>query len=276
MSKTRWPAGLWREPLVHFLLAGAFIFALYAWVGDDDQESGRIVVSLEQVEQLALVWQRTWNRPPTDEELQGLVRNYIKDEVYYREALKLGLDVNDQVIRRRLRQKLEFFAAESAVQELPSQEVLKEWFDENAQRYEAPPTYTFVQVYFAALDTSRMEEAETQLADGVFPSDLGDAIALPQEMDAATSNAVTRAFGEKFTDALASLPINEWSGPVVSGLGHHLVWLSASTPSRPVAFAEVRRQVERDWLGEERVKAEEAAYAAMSAQYEIEIEGQAE
>lgn len=276
MTKTRWPAGLWREPLVHFLLAGAFIFALYAWVGDDDRESGRIVVSVEQVEQLALVWQRTWNRPPTDEELQGLVRNYIKDEVYYREALKLGLDVNDQVIRRRLRQKLEFFATESAVQELPSQEVLKAWFGENAQRYEAPPTYTFEQVYFAELDAGRMEEVAAKLEEGVLPSEVGDTIALPQQMDAATSNAVTRVFGEKFTDALASLPVNEWSGPVESGLGHHLVRLSASTPSRPVAFTEVRRQVERDWLGEERVKAEEAAYAAMSAQYEIEIEGQAE
>lgn len=276
MSKMRWPSGLWREPLVHFLLAGAFIFALYAWVGDDDQESGRIVVSVEQVEQLALVWQRTWNRPPTDEELQGLVRNYIKDEVYYREALKLGLDVNDQVIRRRLRQKLEFFASESAAQELPSQEVLTAWFDQNAQRYEAPPTYTFIQVYFTALDAARMEEAAGQLASGVPVSELGDPIALPQQMDAATSNAVARVFGEKFTEALASLPANEWSGPVESGLGYHLVRLSASTPSRPVSFAEVRRQVERDWLGEERVKAEEAAYAAMSAQYEIEIEGQAE
>lgn len=276
MSDKRWTSGLWREPLVHFLLAGAFIFALYAWVGDDDQESGRIVVSLEQVEQLALVWQRTWSRPPTDEELQGLVRNYIKDEVYYREALKLGLDVNDQVIRRRLRQKLEFFVVESATQESPSQDTLKAWFVENAQSYEAPPTYSFEQVYFTELDQSRIEQAAGQLAAGASPAEVGDIISLPPAMDAAMPNAVTRVFGETFTESLASLPSSEWSGPVESGLGYHLVRLSKSTPARPVSFEEVKRQVERDWLGEERTKAEAEAYAAMSAIYQIEIEGQAE
>lgn len=264
---------LWREPLVHFLVAGAFIFALDACVGGDGAESDRIVVTVEQVEQLALLWERTWGRPPTDEELQGTVRDYIKDEVYYREALKLGLDVNDQVIRRRMRQKLEFFVVEDAAGQAPEMSVLEQWYAQEAGRYQAPATFTFDQVYFAAPDETRMEKALRDLDAGSDPGSMGDRISLPRSMEAATTASVAREFGSVFADKLPGLPRDQWSGPVASGLGIHLVKLRDMTPARQLAFDDVRLEVERDWRAEMRVKAEEEAYAIMQANYDIQIEG---
>ncbi len=264
---------LWREPLVHFLAAGALIFALDAALPRDQAEGNQIVVSLEQVEQLALLWERTWGRPPTDQELQGSVRDYIKNEVYYREALKLGLDVNDQVIRRRLRQKLEFFVVEESSGQAPSREVLEAWYEEHSQNYLVPAEYTFEQVYFAAIDEGRIGQALLQLGEGSDPKGIGDRISLPASMTSAPATAVSRTFGDTFAEQLSVTPTGEWSGPIRSGLGTHLVRLTAVTPARPLTFNEARPQVLRDWMADARVAAEEDAYARMRAQYDIRIEG---
>jgi len=267
---------LWREPLVHFLAAGALIFALDALWSGSDGESNHIVVSVEKVEQLALLWERTWGRPPTDQELQGSVRDYIKDEVYYREALKLGLDVNDQVIRRRLRQKLEFFVVEDASNQQPSREVLETWYEQHPQTYVVPAAFTFEQVYLAAQDDERIAEVLAQLGAGANPENVGDRISLPASMTSSATAAVSRTFGDVFVEGLSASPRGEWSGPIKSGLGTHLVRLTAVTPERPLTFDEARPQVLRDWMANGRVAAEEDAFAFMRAQYDIRIEGMEE
>ncbi|MGD1935911.1 MAG: peptidyl-prolyl cis-trans isomerase [Candidatus Phaeomarinobacter sp.] len=267
---------LWREPLVHFLVAGALIFGFDAYVGNEDERGDSIIVSVEQVERLTLLWERTWGRPPTDEELQGTVRDYIKDEVYYREALKLGLDVNDQVIRRRMRQKLEFFVVEESEDQVPEPSALRKWHATHIDRYQAPTVYSFDHVYFASLDEVRIEQALRDLEAGLDSMSLGDRISLPPSMTNATSASVAREFGDVFVDELGGLSSGEWSGPVTSGLGVHLVRLNTRKASRALTFDEARPQVERDWRAEARVTAEEAAYEAMRANYDVQIEADSE
>lgn len=263
---------LWREPLVHFIAAGALIFALDAWRGGADGSADRIVVPVAQVERLALVWERTWGRPPTDDELQGVVRDYIKDEIYAREAVKLGLDVDDTVIRRRLRQKMEFFVLAEAEARVPAHEELAAFHASHRERYVAPATYSFDQVYFLPGNAAAATAAKAALARGAGAGAPGDRIALPRGMSEAPVPEIARVFGADFAGALDGLPVGDWHGPIQSGRGLHLVRVTASTPARPLTLDQARAAVERDWRADMRTRAEAEAYDALRAGYEIVIE----
>jgi len=263
----------WREPLLHFLLAGAVIFAVNAWRGPERSPgSDKIIVTVDQVERLAILWTKTWGRAPTESELQGLVRDRIKEEVYYREALKLGLDVNDTVIRRRLRQKMEFFVLTDLEAQAPDEAVLREWFAENTERYTSGPSYSFEQVYFERNDAARIIATQESLIAGVDARTLGDAISLPASMTKANRVGIERSFGGQFHAALAGLPVGAWSDPVTSGYGQHLVLVTAVTPSLTPSFETVRAQVQRDWMAEQKIRVEREAYEKLRAHYKIQIE----
>ncbi|MBW2577385.1 MAG: peptidyl-prolyl cis-trans isomerase [Deltaproteobacteria bacterium] len=139
-----------REPLLHFLLIGAAIYGLYgAFAETAPEETDKtIVVSSAEVEWMQTSWQKRWNRPPTPEELDGLIQQYIRETVLYREALTMGLNQHDQVIRRRLAQKLEFLAKDLVALTPPADEELVAYFDANKDRYQEPVLYTFTQVFF--------------------------------------------------------------------------------------------------------------------------------
>lgn len=263
---------LLREPLVHFALASVLIFALFAALRGEESSNQHITITLAQVEQLALVWERTWGRPPTDEELQSAVRDRIKDEVYYREALRLGLDANDTVIRRRLRQKLEYFIVEQGTAPVPDDATLKAWLTERSDQYQEPARYTFRQIYFAEEDQDRINAALAALDAGDAPSTLGDQISLPADVADAPSHQIARTFGERFTQSLEPLPEGQWAGPVRSGFGWHLVRITQRTPEADAAFADVRQQVARDWQAQARAQSEEAGYQLLRDRYTIEIE----
>ena len=272
MPETR--RAVWREPLVHFLLAAAAIFAINLWRGPDTSTaSNRIIVSSDQIERMVLLWNRTWGRQPTDEELQGLVRDFIKEEVYYREALKLGLDINDTAIRRRLRQKLEFLTLAELEASEPDQNALRAWYADHLDRYSDGPTFTFQQVYFKTGNAANLASAMARLADEPEAVIVGDEISLPSRFDDLDAAGVSRTFGQDFANDLVNLPDGEWTGPVWSGYGQHLVRVLSRTEVTALPFEDVREQVKRDWLADARKQAEAQAYAAMRAQYEIKIEG---
>jgi len=278
-SKYNLASRVLREPLTHFLILGAALFILYANVSNSTvEQAGRIIVDASQVQVLADQFQRTWMRPPTRQELQGLTEDFVKEEVLYREALALGLDQNDLIIRRRMRQKMEFLNADIVEQQQPQDTELQAWLDEHADRYAAPGRTSFEQLFFGtdedeAATRVRANAALQQLTSttGTDPHSLGDATLLPPSQQLASSKDIGRVFGETFTAAVAAAPVGIWSGPYRSTYGIHLLHITQRTPARQSTLDEVHSQVERDWYTQQRLAADERFYATLRARYTVEI-----
>jgi hypothetical protein len=271
-----------REPLVHFLLLGAGLFAVFGILnkGAGGGEPGKIVVTLGKTENLATLFSRTWQRPPTPQELEGLIQDYVREEVAVREALALGLDRDDIIIRRRLRQKLEFVSEDLAGQVEPTDEELRAYLKEHPDTFRIERRFTFTQIYLnperrgetLARDASELLAKLKQAGSKTDLSGLGDSFLLEQRFDAAPASDVVKLFGEKFTGRLNELPVGEWAGPVESGYGTHLVWVSERTEGRLPELEEVRDRVRREWANAEREKANEKFYQALLGRYTVTIE----
>lgn len=270
-----------REPLVHFLLLGVALFAVDAWLRPTatpgaDQE---IVVTPARVSTLAQGFKRTWQRPPTRAELDGLVQDYIREEVLYREAKALGLDQDDTVIRRRLRQKMEFISDDAAALETPSDQDLDAWLAAHPDVFRIEPRLTFEQVY---LDPARHGDglqadaghllAELNAAGADARAGQGDGLLLlePRYADV-TQSEVARLFGSDFAKALFAQPVGRWVGPIDSGYGIHLVRLVSKTAAGTVRLEDVRPLVEREWANARRKELAEAFYAQLRARYRVTV-----
>ena len=268
------------EPLTHFLILGATLFILYANVGNSRVEQvDRIVIDATQVKVLADQFQRTWMRPPTQQELEGLTEDFIKEEVLYREALALGLDQNDLIIRRRMRQKMEFLNADIVQQQTPQDTELQAYLDDHAERYAEAERASFEQLYFKTdIDRTEAEARATavlkllQDAPDTDTRTLGDASLLPPSQRLASTRDIGRVFGETFATAVSSAPSGQWSGPYASTYGLHLLHITQRTPARQAALEEVRSEVERDWHTQQRLEANERFYEALRTRYTVEIE----
>lgn len=269
-----------REPLLHFLVIGAALFALYRLVGERDTAPGAIIVSEAQVEALAQSFARTWMRPPTAAEVRGLVDDYVKEEIYYREAIALGLDQDDTVIRRRLRQKMEFISDDVAAAREPTEADLAEFLRSNAESFADPPALSFRQVFFSSdrRGASAVSDARQGLARlAAVPSEAvpaGDPTLLPAQMSGASSREVANVFGEAFAAELEGAPLERWVGPFESPFGAHLVWISARTPGRVPPLAEIRPAVVREWQAVQQRNGNDALYEALRRKYEVRIEGE--
>lgn len=272
-----WPGRLVREPLVHFLLLGGLLFG--AWYAFNDQpqvsDASRIILDEAQVTSLAATFQRTWLRPPTHEELAGLVQDRIKEEILYREALALGLDRDDQVVRRRLRQKMEFVSTDLTEPEPPTETQLRLYLGVHRDRFRMPERLSFTQVYLKE-DGPERATALLQQVTGHPPSQvdldqLGDASLLPGAMRQADRAEIGRVFGNGFAEALSSAPLRRWSGPYVSPYGQHLVYVAERRPAREPELGEVRSAVEREWLAERRRETNARFYRALRDRYTVEV-----
>lgn len=272
---------LLREPLVHFLLLGLLVFAGFKVTSRNEAgEPGKIVVTQAQVETLVTGFSRTWQRPPTTLELERLIREYIREEVCTREALALGLDKDDSVIRRRLRQKLEFISDSVASQADPTEEQLQQYLQAHANSFRGERQFTFSQVY---LDPQKHGEnltrdinqilAELRLAGSKTDvSKMGDSLLLEQNFESVPTGEVSKQFGEKFVANLAQLPVGEWSGPIESGYGLHLVIVTDRKNGSAPALADVRETVKRDWLNAQRSETNEKFYQALLKRYTVTVE----
>ena len=267
-----------REPLVHFVLIGAAVFGLYALVGNNANEPrDKIVVSDGRMQQLVQIFTKTWQRPPTQEELRGLVDSYVKEEVYYREALKRGLDRDDTLIRRRMQQKMEF-VTEPADELLRADDAaLQAYLDAHEDEFRVEPRFAFEQVFLNPEKTGaaapvRAEQMLTILKtserDGV-PPDVGDPTLLPAVMSLSRLSGIARNFGEPFAAKLTDLPEKEWAGPIKSPYGLHLVRVTERIDGYDPKLAEVRGTVEQKWRTEKRNKFQAQAYEQMLAKYEV-------
>lgn len=269
-----------REPLLHFLAVGAAIFVLYRVVGDGEDAPREIVVSEPQIEALAASFARTWMRPPTAAEIRGLVDDYVKEEIYYREAMALGLDRDDTVIRRRLRQKMEFISDDVAMAREPTDADLAAFLAANAESFADPPSLAFRQVFFSSDRRGVEAAADARRALGELAASpaaavpAGDPTLLPPEMADAASREVANVFGEAFAAELESAPLERWVGPFESPFGVHLVRISARTPGRVPALAEIRPAVVREWQATQQRNSNEALYEELRRRYQVRIEGE--
>jgi PPIC-type PPIASE domain len=270
-----------KEPLLHFTLLGAAIFLAYGLVSRrSGDEPGRIVITQGQVASMAESFTRTWQRPPTSEELQGLVRDRVRDEVYAREAMALGLDRDDTVIRRRLRQKMEFVAEDVATRAEPSDAELTAYLQANPDAYRVAERFTFRQVYLnpekhganLGRDAAELLAGLNQTGEAVDAAALGDPSLLEPDLAALSGSEVAQQFGEAFASQLRELAPGRWQGPFESGYGVHLVFLRQRTEGHLPELAEVREAVQRDWSNAQRLEANETLYQAMLQRYAVTIE----
>jgi hypothetical protein len=269
-----------REPLLHFLVLGVGLFVLHRGLRPEESRGPlgkpRITVSAGVTQNLAHTFEATWQRPPALEELTHLIDDYVDEELSYRRALELGLEQDDAVVRRRLRQKLELLVETQSGTVEPSEAELCAFFDAQRERYREKETFSFRQVYVGAGETEELKARAALLVDVLENG--GDATALaaptglPLENEALSSADVIREFGEVFAAALAQLPVGRWSGPVESGFGQHVVLLQTKEAGRVPELDDVRDEVRRD-LDAERAKHAITTYLATErARYDVVVE----
>ncbi len=270
-----------KEPLIHFLLGGALLFILFAWKNrGTQQQPDEIVVSSAQVEVLAKGWARTWQRPPKPDQVENIIDEYIREEIYYREALKLGLEHDDIIIRRRLRQKMEFLAEDFHQENDPGDEELQGFLEAHSDEFREPAVLTFRHIYFSpdrrgdsAPDDARHVLAElTPETDATLVDAMGDPFFLPREFLSSSETDIARLLGGDFVPKLLALIPGEWSGPLQSGFGYHLVQVTDRIDGRIPALDEIRESVLKEWQFAEREKYAEEFYQQLRAQYSVTVE----
>ena len=269
------------EPLLHFLMLGAALFAANAYLtraGVDSAAPKRIELTLDELRQIAIYFQAQWRRPPTQDEFTALVEGKVKQEVLYREALAMGLDKDDEIVRRRMAQKMQFIAEDVASAYEPSTTELRKWYDTNSAKFAQPGRITFRQLYFSPdqRGTHAHDDAAkalTQLArapiDAKLARSVSDPMLLQDYYGDRSSEQIAKDFGPSFATALFKLTPGSWHGPIESGFGWHLVFVDSIVPGRIPAFEEVEGDVKTAWLGEQKAIAWQKAYDAMRAKYVV-------
>jgi len=268
---------LLREPLLHFLLIGAVLFFVFGQVGDPVEVDNRIVVSQADLDILANDWLRRTGRPPSSQQVEQQLRQYIREQVLSREAVNLGLDRDDVIIRRRLAQKMQFLFDDLGQVPDPTEAELIAFMSQHVERFTLPGTLSFRHIFLdpdsrgeaiqeqAQQMLSRLQESSA----AVDTSELGDQTLLPDQLGNETRQQVSNLFGDQFAERVYALPVNRWSGPVISGYGLHLVYVHARTAPRVQPLAEVRESVIRQWRTAKQQELNDLFYQGIQQRYEI-------
>lgn len=259
-----------KEPLFHFFVGGALLFAAYAWLNRDVPDAPRVVrITATEVNWLKETWALQWKRQPDDQELRTLVSDYLKEVLLAREATELGLDANDTVVRRRLAQKMEFLLQDTARLAEPSEDELRRLHATGGDRYREQSRISFSQIFFHSEALARTALAKV----GTTPaSALGDRTMLESDLKDADQQIVTAMFGSDFAGKLFTLEPGRWHGPLTSGYGYHLVRISDHQPGQPRPFTEVRAQVLEEWQRSQQARANEQFYAGLLKKYDLVVE----
>lgn len=270
-----------KEPLVHFLLAGAALFAAYAWLNRTPETSSankttKIEITAGDVRWLAENWTTQWRRPPTREELRGLTADYLNEQLLAREARALGLEDNDVIIRRRLAQKLTFIIDDTTRRAEPTDEELQRYYEANTQRFRSEARISFAHIYFSPQRRAhaRSDAAETLkllVAEGATTgaADFGDRLMVRSELRDETEQSISNTFGPDFARAVFVLGTGRWSGPIQSGYGPHLVRVSAMKEASVPPLSEIRERVAAEWKRERETQAKERYLAELRKKYDL-------
>jgi hypothetical protein len=273
---------LLKEPLLHFVLAGAVLFGAYSWMNraaekPDTRTAPRIQVSTGDVQWLSENWTTQWRRPPTPQELRGLVTDYLNEQLLAREARALGLDDNDVIVRRRLSQKLTFLIEDTLRRADPSEDELQKFYEANAQRFRSGARISFAHIYFSRerrADARSDATVALSLLEGSSApaAEPGDRSLIESEFRGETEQSISNAFGPGFARAVFALKTNTWSGPIESGYGFHLVRVSAWQEARLPSLSEVRARVLEDWKREQEQAAKERYLAELRRKYDVVVD----
>jgi peptidyl-prolyl cis-trans isomerase C len=269
-----------REPLLHFLLIGAAGFVLYGYVhrGESANTNYKIYLSLDDLKQLDISFISQWQRQPTPEEFTGLVEQFIRQEILYRQGLAMGLDKDDIIVKRRMAQKMEFLSEDVTSAHEPSTAELQTWYASHSQVFALPDRATFRHLYFSidhhGADAKKDAEAALRRI-AQMPEDIGAEKAHADQFmfqDYYADRApyqLAKEFGPLFAPELFKLKTGEWQGPIESGYGWHLIWIESIAPGKVPAFEEVEPDVKTAWLADQKAIEWQKAYAAMRAKYEV-------
>jgi peptidyl-prolyl cis-trans isomerase C len=279
------PPWKWRrllsEPLLHFLVIGSVLFGVYHVANNDPQAAAdpqKIVLTKDDVRQLAVTWLAQGQPPPTTEELGSLVDQKVTEEILVREAVALGLDRDDEIIKRRLAQKMDFLASDLAAIGEPGRAELKEWYTKNADRFALPAHMNFRHLYFspdkrgpAAHDAAVAALAliAGKPADSPEVASLADPFMYKAYYGDTTPEQMAKEFGPDFSAALFKLKAGSWQGPIQSGYGWHLIWVDSIEPGRVPAFEEVEPAVKSAWLDDRYREVKRASLAEMRSRYVV-------
>jgi len=270
-----------RVPLIHFLGLALLVFGAYHVLASSDGggKTNRIVVTSGKIEQIAARFAQVWQRPPSLQELKGLIDEQVKEEIYVREAVALGLDKDDTVIRRRLQQKMELLSDASADALSPTDVELETYLNMHPERFAIDSAMSFQQVF---LNPQRHGNAINQTvatileALKVYPetdaSTLGDASLLPVGMPLASLNSIGQMFGSEFADAIGKVKVGAWTGPIASAFGLHIVHVSERRESHIPVLSEVREAVIREWTNDKRKELANDRLVALLKRYEVSVE----
>ncbi|MEM7688763.1 MAG: peptidylprolyl isomerase [Pseudomonadota bacterium] len=257
-----------REPLVHFVALGAALYIALTWGGTPPDPASRVIsVGATEKQRIAQSWTMTMGRSPTDAELDAAIDAFVREEVLYREALRLGLDESDAIVRRRLVSKMDLSASLAAETAEPTDDVLRDYLAENKERYadlgRENAMVTFEQTFFPSEVAARA--ALGRNGAGGAPT------SLPRVLEASPMRDVEARFGQQFASELAALePGEEWQGPLASGFGWHAVRLTQRDASPPV-FEALRVVLANDWRSDQIKARKQRAYDVLAGAYRIDI-----
>ena len=265
------------EPMLHFVLIGIALFGGYRWMAPSDSGGRRIVITQGVVDDLVTQHVAAKGREPSPTELDHLIEAYVRDEILYREGVRLGLERDDIVVKRRVRQKIEMITEEEASATAPAEADLTAYLTANQARFVQPALLTFEQVFLGQPTSGpgavhAMTVTHEGLRSGIDPEQLGKPTLLPHRMTLTPADLVARDFGASFAAALEKVPVGEWVGPIDSSFGVHYVRVSARTPAVVPQLPAVRDQVMREWENGRRQRARNDAYAKMRGEYQVSIE----
>jgi len=271
------------NPLLHFFILGALIYVAYGRFGVQDYSDPErtIVVTPYTINWLEDTWEKRWNRPPTAEEKEGMIQEYVKESILYRQALEMGLDKDDVIVRRRLAQKLKFLTDDLIDIPEPSEEELSGYFKDKIDQYKSPDLTTFTHIFF---DPDKREEntltdaedAKSKLQKLENPTEgldkFGDNFMLQSYYPEKSEQEISKLFGSQFAKTISEQSPGEWQGPILSGYGTHLVYVNGRIKTPEPAIEDVRDQVIVDWEDEKRKEINDQFYESLLSRYEVIIE----
>ena len=276
---------LLKEPLVHFLLIGGGLFLVFGWrggsapspAGPAGSPPAQIVVTHADIAQMVEQYEKTWQRPPTEEERKALIEDFVRSEIYYREAVAIGLDRDDPMLRRRLRQKMEFIFEDISSLAEPTDAELRAFLARHREKYLSERQLAFRQVYVDTTARGARAEADARqmlarLGAGADPDSVGDPTMLASKVALTPLWEIARQFGDEFAGNLRDLAPGKWAGPIRSGFGLHLVLVSGSAGGEERELQEIRDAVKQDWIVERQQEVKDAAYARLRERYSVIVE----
>ncbi len=269
---------LLREPLLHFLIIGAGLFFLFNQISDPEIENDhRITITQTNLDRLAATWLKSMGRPPSAQEREQQLKHYIREQVLYREAMTMGLDQDDVIVRRRLAKKMEYLFNDLSFIAEPIETELSSFLTEHASKFTSPATITFSQIYLDPgkrkqdinKDAEQLLEQLKETTADIDTINMGDRSLLPYQFTAERENEIAGMFGTAFAAQAFALPANSWQGPITSEYGAHLVYISSRTEARLPPLAEIRESVSREWKAAKQQEANEIFYQSLYQRYEI-------